>query len=67
MYKPTNIIDNMQTADGRKVVNVSTNELSVGLETTEQAANGRKANAVAEEEELKLEAIKRGCVAFKPW
>jgi hypothetical protein len=55
----SDIVDKMETADGRKVLNAATNELSVSLESTEQKEKGRLAKLQADELELKLKALKR--------
>jgi hypothetical protein len=55
----SNIIDKMETADGRKVLNAATNELSVALESTEQKEKGRLARLQADKLELELKSMKR--------
>lgn len=55
----SNIIDKMETADGRKVLNAATNELSVALESTEQKEKGRLARLQADKLELEIKSMKR--------
>ncbi len=55
----SNIIDKMETSDGRKVLNAATNELSVALESTEQKEKGRLARLQADKLELELKSMKR--------
>ena len=59
--------NNTQTAtnpddrnDWRKIISFSAGGESYGVETTEQAAHGRKAEIEAEIEELKLLSLRRG-------
>lgn len=54
----SNIVDKMESADGRKVLTAATNELSVSLESTEQKEKGRLAKLQADELELKLKSMK---------
>lgn len=51
---------NLVTDDGRKIINFSAGGESYGIETTEQAAKGRKAEIEAEIEEMKLHALRGG-------
>lgn len=55
----SDIVDKMETSDGRKVINAATNELSVSLETMEQKEKGRLAKLQADELELKLKALQQ--------
>ena len=57
--------DDLTTSDGRKIINFSAGGESYGVETTEQAARGKKAEIEAEIEELKLRALRRGIVRVK--
>lgn len=54
----SNIVDKMESSDGRKVLTAATNELSVSLESTEQKEKGRLAKLQADEMELKLKSMK---------
>lgn len=57
--------DDLTTSDGRKIINFSAGGESYGVETTEQAAHGKKAEIEAEIEEMKLRALRRGIVRVK--
>lgn len=57
--------DDLTTSDGRKIVSFSAGGESYNVESTEQAARGRKAEIEAEIEELKLQALKRGIKRVK--
>lgn len=50
----------LETDDGRKVINFSVGGESYGIETTEQAAKGKKEEIEAELAAMKLLAAKRG-------
>lgn len=50
----------LTASDGRKIISFSAGGESYGVESTEQAAHGKKAEVEAEIEELKLQALKRG-------
>lgn len=50
----------LTASDGRKILSFSASGESYTVESTEQAARGRKLETEAEIEELKLLAIKRG-------
>lgn len=52
--------DDLTTSDGRKIINFSAGGESYGVETTEQAAKGKKAEIEAEIEEIKLNSLKYG-------
>ena len=52
--------NDLTTSDGRKIISFSSGGESYGVETTEQAAHGRKAEIEAEIEELKLLSLRRG-------
>lgn len=52
--------NDLTTSDGRKIINFSAGGESYGVETTEQAAKGRKAEIEAEIEEMKLHALRYG-------
>lgn len=52
--------NDLTTSDGRKIISFSTGGESYGVETTEQAAKGRKAEIEAEIEEMKLHALRYG-------
>ena len=52
--------NDLTTSDGRKIISFSAGGESYGVETTEQAAHGRKAEIEAETEELKLLSLRRG-------
>lgn len=52
--------DDLTTSDGRKIINFSAGGESYGVESTEQAAKGRKAEIEAEIEEMKLRALRGG-------
>ena len=52
--------NDLTTSDGRKIISFSAGGESYGVETTEQAAHGRKAEIEAEIEELKLLSLRRG-------
>ena len=52
--------NDLTTSDGRKIINFSAGGESYGVETTEQAAKGRKAESEAEIEEMKLHALRYG-------
>lgn len=52
--------NDLTTSDGRKIINFSVAGESYGVETTEQAAKGRKAEIEAEIEEMKLHALRYG-------
>ena len=52
--------NDLTTSDGRKIINFSAGGESYGVETTEQAAKGRKAEIEAEIEEMKLHALQYG-------
>ena len=52
--------NDLTTSDGRKIINFSAGGESYGVETTEQAAKGRKAEVEAEIEEMKLHALRYG-------
>ena len=52
--------NDLTTSDGRKIINFSAGGESYGIETTEQAAKGRKAEIEAEIEEMKLHALRYG-------
>ena len=52
--------NDLTTSDGRKIISFSTSGESYGVETSEQAAHGKKAEVEAEIEELKLQALRRG-------
>lgn len=52
--------DDLTTSDGRKIINFSAGGESYGVETTEQAARGKKAEIEAEIEEMKLRALRGG-------
>jgi len=57
--------DDLTTSDGRKIINFSAGGESYGVETTEQAARGKKAEIEAEIEEMKLRALRRGIIRVK--
>lgn len=50
----------LTTGDGRKITSFSAGGESYQIESTEQAAHGRKAEIEAEIEEIKLKALRRG-------
>ena len=52
--------NDLTTSDGRKIISFSAGGESYGVETTEQAAHGRKAEIEADIEELKLFSLRRG-------
>lgn len=52
--------NDLTTSDGRKIINFSAAGESYGVETTEQAAKGRKAEIEADIEEIKLHALRYG-------
>lgn len=52
--------NDLTTSDGRKIISFSASGESYGVETTEQAAKGRKAEIEAEIEEMKLHALRYG-------
>ena len=52
--------NDLTTSDGRKIISFSAGSESYGVETTEQAAKGRKAEIEAEIEEMKLHALRYG-------
>ena len=52
--------DDLTTSDGRKINSFSASGESYGVETTEQAAHGRKAEIEAEIEALKLSSLRGG-------
>ena len=52
--------NDLTTSDGRKIINFSAGGESYGVESTEQAAKGRKAEIEAEIEEMKLHALRYG-------
>ena len=52
--------NDLTTSDGRKIISFSAGGESYGVETTEQAAKGRKAEIEAEIEEMKLHALRYG-------
>ena len=52
--------NDLTTSDGRKIINFSAGGESYGVETTEQAAKGRKAEIEAEIEEIKLHTLRYG-------
>lgn len=52
--------NDLTTSDGRKIISFSAGGESYGVESTEQAAHGRKAEIEAEIEELKLLSLRRG-------
>lgn len=52
--------NDLATDDGRKIINFSAGGESYSIESTEQAAKGRKAEIEAEIEEMKLNALKYG-------
>lgn len=52
--------DDLTTSDGRKIISFSASGESYGVETTEQAAHGRKAEIEAEIEALKLSSLRGG-------
>ena len=52
--------DDLTTSDGRKIISFSASGESYGVETTEQAAHGRKAEIEAEIEALKLSPLRGG-------
>lgn len=55
-----NINTEFKTADGRRIVSVSNAGVNVTLETGEQAAKARKAEAEAAMEEIKLQSMMGG-------
>ena len=57
--------NDLTTSDGRKIINFSAGGESYGVETTEQAAHGRKAEIEAEIEALKLAALRGGIRRIK--
>jgi hypothetical protein len=52
--------NDLTTSDGRKIISFSAGGESYGVESTEQAAHGRKAEIEADIEELKLLSLRRG-------
>lgn len=52
--------NDLTTSDGRKIISFSAGGESYGVESTEQAAKGRKAEIEAEIEEMKLHALRYG-------
>ena len=62
---PTAAVDELTTADGRKVLSFSASGESYSIESTEQAAKGRLAAAEAEMTEIKLAMMKRGILISK--
>lgn len=52
--------NDLTTSDGRKIISFSAGGESYGVESTEQAAKGRKAEIEAEIEEMKLHALRCG-------
>lgn len=57
--------NDLTTSDGRKIVSFSAGGESYGVETSEQAARGRKAEIEAEIEALKLHHLRRGIKRVK--
>jgi hypothetical protein len=53
-------VDELTTADGRKVLSFAAAGESYAVESTEQAAKGKTAETQAEIEEIKLNALRRG-------
>ncbi len=58
-------VDELTTADGRKVLSFSASGESYSIESTEQSARGRQAAAEAEMAEIKLAMMKRGILISK--
>lgn len=58
-------VDELTTADGRKVLSFSASGESYSIESSEQAAKGRLAAAEAEMAEIKLAMMKRGILISK--
>lgn len=52
--------NDLTTSDGRKIISFSAGGESYGVESTEQAAHGRKAEIEADIEDLKLLSLRRG-------
>ena len=52
--------NDLTTSDGRKIINVLAAGESYGVETTEQAGKGRRAEIEAEIEEMTLHALRYG-------
>lgn len=57
--------ENLTTDDGRKVVSFSTGGESYTVETSEQSARGELEALKKFEEEIKLQAMKRGIRRIK--
>lgn len=57
--------NDLTTSDGRKIINFSAGGESYGVETTEQAAHGKRAEIEAEIETLKLAALRGGIKRIK--
>lgn len=60
------IVDRMQTEDGRAVTSATTNELSVTLESSEQKEKARLVKLQADELEMKINSMKRPIYVVKP-
>lgn len=58
-------VDELTTADGRKVLSFSASGESYTIESSEAAAKGRSAAAQAEMDEIKLAMMKRGIIVTK--
>jgi len=63
--KPLVEVDELATADGRKVLSFSAGGESYTIESSEAAAKGRSAAAQAEMDEIKLAMMKRGIIVTK--
>lgn len=62
----SDVVNKMQTVDGRAVTSATTNELSVTLESNEQKERARLVKLQADELEMKLNSMKRPVYIVKP-
>lgn len=62
----SDVVNRMQTEDGRAVTSATTSELSVTLESSEQKEKARLVKLQADELEMKLTSMQRPIYVVKP-